>query len=112
MMNHNDALAIEIPLEPVPSEQRVGGDPMTGVVSIGTFGGHEFGVWEMTDGTMSDVEVDEVFVVLRGRATVEFLDDASAIELAPGSVCVLTAGARTRWTVSETIRKMWFTSEA
>ena len=55
-------------------------------------------------GRFSDVEVDETFVVLEGRATVEF-EDGDRIELAAGSVCVLPAGARTVWTVHETILK-------
>ena len=65
-------------------------------------------MWEMTPGAMRDVEVDEVFVVLAGDATVEFVDPAlPSIELRPGSVVRLEAGMRTVWTVRETLRKVY-----
>ena len=67
----------------------------------------EVGVWEMTPGTATDVEVDEVFVVLAGSATVSFDDDGEQVELAPGSVVRLRAGERTTWVVRETIRKIY-----
>ena len=36
--------------------------------------GGELGVWEAAPGVQTDVEVDEVFVVLAGAATVEVVD--------------------------------------
>jgi uncharacterized cupin superfamily protein len=48
-----------------------------------------------------------VFCVLAGRASVEFLDPPAApIELVPGALVRLQAGWRTRWTVTETLRKI------
>ena len=68
----------------------------------------EIGVWEMTPGAMTDVEVDEVFVVLSGAATVEFdRARAAAHRARAGSVVRLTAGMRTTWTVHETLRKVY-----
>ena len=69
--------------------------------------GVEVGVWEMTPGTATDVEVDEVFVVLAGAGTVTFDDDGEQVELGPGSVVRLRAGERTTWVVRETIRKIY-----
>jgi uncharacterized cupin superfamily protein len=63
----------------------------------------------MTPGTMSDVEADEVFVVLSGSATVEFGDDTPALQLGAGDVARLAAGAETVWTVTETLRKVYLT---
>jgi uncharacterized cupin superfamily protein len=72
--------------------------------------GREIGVWEMTPGTATDTEVDEVFIVLAGSATVRFdSPELPAIELAPGSVVRLTAGMRTTWIVRETLRKVYVT---
>jgi uncharacterized protein len=73
---------------------------------LGEIGGAEVGVWEMAPGTEQDTEVDEVFVVLAGRGTVTF-DDGEVVDLAPGVACRLTAGERTTWVVTETLRKVY-----
>lgn len=65
-----NAQALRLEHKTVPVDQSVAGSPTTGFVALGSFGGLEVGVWEMTVGTMTDVEVDEVFVVIVGRATV------------------------------------------
>ena len=64
------------------------------------------GVWQITEGTVTDVEADELFVVVSGRATVE-VEDGPTLELAPGVLGVLARGARTTWTVHETLRKVF-----
>jgi uncharacterized protein len=64
------------------------------------------GIWEITPGTVTDVEHDEMFVVLSGRATVE-VEGGATIELVPGSVCLLADGAKTVWIIHETLRKMY-----
>jgi uncharacterized cupin superfamily protein len=78
-----------------------------GIAIVGDFEGREYGVWEMTPGAMSDVEVDELFIVIAGHAVVELESDGTRIELSPGSVGRLAAGARTVWTVTETLRKIY-----
>ena len=98
------AAALEIAHEPVPEQQRVAGSPATGYVELED----SLGVWEMTPGAMSDVEADEVFIVIAGDATVEFVDPAlPSVELRPGSVVRLTEGMQTVWTVRETLRKVY-----
>ena len=67
----------------------------------------ERGVWEITPGVVADVEADEVFVVLSGRATIEFEGGGRTLEVGPGDVAVLPEGAVTRWTVHETLRKVY-----
>ena len=99
-----DAASLELDLEPLPAEQVVEGAPATGHAELT---GH-VGVWEHTPGASTDVEVDEVFVVLSGSATVSFDDPAlEPIELRAGSLVRLTAGMRTVWTVRETLRKVY-----
>lgn len=100
------AAALEVPLEPVPPEKAVSGRPRAGVAQLPGVGGLAAGVWEHTAGVSTDVEVDELFVVLSGRATVE-VEGGPALELGPGDLCVLEAGARTRWTVHEDLRKVF-----
>ena len=91
----------------VASDQVVDGHPRTGTATLGRFGDRDVGVWEMTPGVMRDVEAEEVFVVLAGAATVEFEDGTAAIELKPGDVVRLAEGAKTVWSVRETLRKVY-----
>ena len=99
-----DAAALAIPLEPLPADQVVAGTPSTGFVELTD----TIGVWEHTAGTSTDVEADEVFVVLSGSATLSFTDSArEPVSLVAGSVVQLTAGMRTVWTVRETLRKVY-----
>lgn len=103
-----DAAALPLTHEPLPTEEVLDGAPTTAVRTLATLGDAEIGLWEMTPGTASDVEGDEVFVVLSGRATIAF-DDAALPDLAvgPGSVVRLAEGQRTVWTVTETLRKIY-----
>ena len=103
------ALDLIIAREPVAADQVVDGTPTTGFTTVTTFGELEVGVWEMTDGAMQDVESDEVFVVIAGRATVTFDADDRVMNLSVGSVVRLAAGEHTVWTVTETIRKVYIT---
>jgi uncharacterized cupin superfamily protein len=99
-----DAASLALDLEPLPADQVVEGTPATGHAELT----ETIGVWEHTPGTSTDVETDEVFVVLSGSATVSFDDLAlEPIELRAGSVVRLTAGMRTVWTVTETLRKVY-----
>lgn len=62
-------------------------------------------MWRCLPGTFDDVEVDESFVVIEGRATVEC--EGVRHELRPGSICVFAAGAETSWSVDETLLKVY-----
>jgi uncharacterized protein len=73
---------------------------------LAMLGGAEVGLWGMDPGVDHDTEVDEVFVVLAGRGTVEF-EDGQVVELTPGVAVRLHAGERTTWTVTETLRKVY-----
>ena len=106
------AATVALTHEPVPADQVVAGSPTTASLVLDDSDGVEIGVWEMTPGTATDTEIDEVFIVISGRASVVFdevLDGVvpPAIELAPGAVVRLTAGMRTTWTVHETLRKVY-----
>lgn len=104
----------EYPLDP---EQILAGDPRVAALTLheafdpATGRTVERGVWEITPGVVTDVEADELFVVLSGRATIEFAD-GPVLEVGPGTVAVLPEGAVTRWTVHETLRKVYQTTSA
>ncbi|WP_326636896.1 cupin domain-containing protein [Streptosporangium sp. NBC_01755] len=92
-------------LEP---DQILAGSPRVSSIELWSSpdGKQSRGIWEITPGTVGDVERDEMFVVLSGRATLE-VDGGAALELVPGSVCLLAEGAKTVWIVHETLRKVY-----
>ncbi|KRF42701.1 cupin [Terrabacter sp. Soil811] len=106
-------LVADVGAEPLDEQVPAGvvvlaGVPTAAVTSLAEVAGAEVGVWEMTPGTVTDVEADEVFVVLSGRATLG-VEGGATLELGPGSVVRLPEGARTTWTVTETLRKVYVT---
>jgi uncharacterized cupin superfamily protein len=107
MIDHTLALELALEYSDVPADQVVAGAPRVGIAELGTIGGSDYGVWEMTPGAVSDVEVDELFIVIAGHAVVELEHGGSRIELSPGSLGRLAAGTRTVWTVTETLRKIY-----
>ena len=102
-----DAGELRFPHMPVPEEKVIKGTPAAAAIALGEYAGKEVGVWEHTPGTSWDVETDELFVVVSGRATVTFVDEGRTVDLGPGSVMRLFTGQRTEWTVTETLRKVY-----
>jgi uncharacterized protein len=100
------ALELELEHEPVDPDRVVSGSPTTAVAALTEVDDWEIGVWEITPGTVTDVEVEEVFIVLRGRAILR-RDDGSQTELVAGSVGRLDDGEETEWEVHETLRKIY-----
>ncbi|GAA0953452.1 cupin domain-containing protein [Nonomuraea longicatena] len=82
--------------------QIVAGDPVTSALDLG----NGRGIWEITPGVVTDVETDELFVVLSGRATIA-VEGGTTIEVGPGDVALLAEGAKTTWIVHETLRKVY-----
>jgi len=106
--------AVELAESDLDPESIVAGSPRTyegEIVTAPLPGGAALatGVWRCTEGTVTDVEADETFVVLSGRATIEHR--GSTHEVGPGDVCVLPAGAETRWTVHEALTKVYVIHE-
>ena len=96
------------PLEPLPLDPSTvrAGVPLASAAELTGGHGRAVGLWELTAGTVTDVETDEVFVVLSGRGTLTF-PDGSAIALRPGAIVHLRAGDETVWEVTETLRKVY-----
>ena len=65
-----DAATLPLAHEPLPAADVQSGSPTTGAEALAALGGLELGVWEMSVGVACDTEVDELFVVLTGRAVV------------------------------------------
>ncbi|KQQ06345.1 hypothetical protein ASG06_02315 [Rathayibacter sp. Leaf185] len=95
----------DVALEPLDAGEAA---PATALQPLGTLGGLEIGVWEMAPGEARDTEAEEVFVVVSGRGRIEIAD--VVVELEPGVIVRLAEGARTRWIVTETLRKVYLTT--
>lgn len=81
----------------------------TAFAGLGTIAGADYGLWEMSAGTMRDVEGEEVFLVISGAGRIEFDEPAlPPVELAPGSLVRLENGMKTRWYVDQApLRKLF-----
>ncbi len=98
----------ELELEPAPLDPQtiLEGSPEVSELVLDTSpdGRVVRGVWQIT--LVADVEADELFVVLAGRATVE-IEGGQTLALEPGVVGVLRAGDRAVWRIHETLRKVF-----
>jgi uncharacterized protein len=103
---------VELTVEQLPADSVLSGSPVTsdGEIARSARGDLITGVWRCTPGSVTDVELDETFVVLEGSATIE-ADGEEPVEVGPGDVCVLPAGAHTTWTIHETLRKVYVIRE-
>ena len=101
-------VAAALPLGPgeLDPAQVIAGSPSVTEAVVSDDGRVVRGVWRITEGIVTDVEEDELFVVLEGRATIE-IDGGPTLEVGPGDLCVLERGARTTWTVHEPLRKVF-----
>lgn len=91
----------------VAAEDIVWGSPATQTVPLlVTAGASEVGVWTMERGAYRDVEIDEVFVVLAGRALLT-INDLPPREISTGDVVRLYAGDKTTWAVQTSLRKLY-----
>lgn len=100
-----------IPLEPVPEAEVDYGSPRQGLVELGVIGGCEAGIWELRDGAVLDTEVDELFIVISGGATIKLIDEGRSVDVKTGDVMRLTAGTKTRWIVKDHIRKVYLAAD-
>jgi uncharacterized cupin superfamily protein len=96
----------ELPESPLDPVKVVSGEPVVRLAEIHDADDLGIGIWQHGVGVSTDVEVDEVFVVLSGRATIE-VDGGPTLEVGPGDVGHYPAGTRTTWTVHETLRKVY-----
>ena len=75
-------------------------------VVLGAAGDREIGIWEIEPGVTTDIEVDEVFIVLAGSATIS-VDGQPDVLIGQGDVVRLDEGTATTWTVHARLRKVY-----
>ncbi|HUV47491.1 MAG TPA: cupin domain-containing protein [Actinomycetes bacterium] len=92
--------------DPLDASQVVSGNPQVSTYELLDSDALAVGIWQHTAGVSTDVEVEEIFVVLSGRATIE-VAGGPTLEVGPGDVGVLEAGAQTTWTIHEDLRKIY-----
>lgn len=104
---HAVALAdSELEESPLDPSQVVAGEPVVRSLALHGADDLAIGIWQHSAGVSTDVEADEVFIVLAGRATIE-VEGGPVLEVGPGDVGLLPTGAVTRWTIHETLRKVY-----
>jgi uncharacterized protein len=62
------------------------------------------GIWECTPGTFDWTHADETLCLVEGRVTVT-PEGGEAFEIVPGDTVFFPEGTRTRWMVTEKLRK-------
>jgi uncharacterized cupin superfamily protein len=102
----SDATAALLEWSELSAGQCPDGSISTGLAHVAESAFAQVGVWEHPQGTSTDVEQDEVFVVLSGSGRV-ILQDGTELVLKPGTVGVLEAGTPTTWIIDEPLRKVW-----
>ncbi len=98
-MSQQRVLSADVMTEPLTADELssshvVAGSPNVASADLEEAAGVSIGVWEITEGAVTDAEVDEVFLVLAGSGQIAF-DDGSIVTLAPGALIRLRAGDRT-----------------
>jgi uncharacterized protein len=106
MTRHVDAFTAALEAYDLEAADVLAGSPATAELGVTTVGAAEVGIWEITPGTVKDVEKDEAFVVLTGEGTITFAD-GEVVELSPGSLVKLRAGEATTWEIRSTLRKVY-----
>jgi len=105
------------PLEPWPLDNPasayriVAGDPRTSGRLDAGGPGHptRMGLWRCTPGSFDCTEQgDELMTVLSGRGEITDLATGTITALRPGESCFLRDGSRVRWTIHETLTKVFF----
>ena len=99
---------VELDMEALPDVQSPDGPVRTGVAVVAITDAYEVGVWEHEVGRSTDIETDEVFVVISGSGRV-LLEDGGVLPLEAGTVGILAAGTRTVWEIDQPLRKVWIT---
>lgn len=101
-----DAATTALRFTDLPADKCSDGPLATGVEMLAATELLEVGVWEHPVGRSTDIETDEVFVVISGSGRV-LVEDGGEMVLHPGVVGVLAAGTRTTWEIDEPLRKVW-----
>jgi uncharacterized cupin superfamily protein len=102
-----DPHAVEVPVVPLSQDAS---SPSAGFTQVASIDDMAVGVWDHTEGASTHTEEDEVFIILSGSVIVTE-DGEDPIEFGVGDIGILRSGARTTWSVTEPLRKIWIARE-
>jgi hypothetical protein len=103
-----DPRSVPVAVEPLGNEAS---SPQAGFTQVASIDDMAVGVWDHTVGKSTHTEEDEVFIIVSGTVIVTE-DGEEPIAFGPGDIGILRSGARTTWSVTETLRKVWIAREA
>ena len=106
MRRHVDVRIEPLEAYDLEADEIVEGTPTTAEAFVMAIGDVQVGIWQISPGTVRDVEKDEVFVVLEGEGTVRFAG-GEVVEMGPGSLVRLNSGEVTEWEIRKTLRKVY-----
>jgi len=93
--------------EELDPSQVILGSPEVSSITLCEENGVEAGLWRITPGEVTDVEATESFLVIEGRATIEY-SDGRAFTVGPGDTHHFEGGEETTWKVEETLLKAYW----
>jgi uncharacterized cupin superfamily protein len=93
--------------EDLDPAQIILGEPKVSSLTLYEEGGREAGLWQITPGEVTDLEAEESFLVIEGRATIEYAD-GRAFTVGPGDTHHFEGGEETTWKVEETLLKAYW----
>lgn len=102
-----DPRSVAVTVESVGNEAS---SPRAGFTQVASIDDMAVGLWDHTVGTSTHTEEDEVFVIVSGSVIVTE-DGEEPITFGPGDIGILRSGARTTWSVTEALRKVWIARE-
>jgi uncharacterized cupin superfamily protein len=104
-MNHE--ILDQLEPEELDPAQVVLGNPEVSSLTLYEQDGVEAGLWQITPGEVTDVEATETFMVIKGRAVIEYAD-GRAFTVGPGDTHRFEGGEETTWKVEETLLKTFW----
>lgn len=93
--------------EELDPAQIVLGDPEVSSITLYRDESCEAGLWQITPGEVTDVEAEESFLVIEGRAVIEY-SDGRAFTVGPGDTHSFQGGEETTWKVERKLLKAWW----
>lgn len=101
----SDVCSIDLEETSHPGMWVESGWPVASTAHLAQFGDQKVSVWEVSEGTVADIENDELVIVLSGSGSLSF-DDGRSYQLTAGACIRLRAADRSTWRVSSPVRAL------
>ena len=81
--------------------------PSAGLLWHSPSGDVHGGIWEVSEGVLAGVDVDELVYVVHGSVTVAYDDNGETFDLSAGDVATFSRGRTMTWRVHERFRAVF-----